>query len=60
MSEHKTPLWAHCEECQHSWIAFFLPIRLDLISRFKHVHCPMCASAKVFCGKAKDETTAHP
>jgi len=41
----------YCGDCRFSWIAFYFPLRLDLIERFKDIVCPACASREVFCGK---------
>ena len=41
----------YCGDCRHTWIAFYLPMRLDLIGRFQNLACPMCTSLKVFCGR---------
>jgi hypothetical protein len=42
----------YCGECAHEWVAFYMPIQLSLVSRFKDVCCPKCASPKVFVGNA--------
>ena len=48
----KRPFQVYCADCRHTWAAFYTPIILALVIRFKNICCPMCASRKVFCGKA--------
>jgi len=43
-SKRRTKVWVHCGECHHEWVAFWLPMRLDFITRFKKVYCPMCCA----------------
>jgi hypothetical protein len=44
--------YVHCYDCGHEWIAFYLPMQLSFMERFKNICCPKCAGPKVFCGKA--------
>lgn len=49
----KEEFWVHCGDCQHSWVAFYTPIKLSLVSRFGKLACPTCASKKIFCSKGE-------
>lgn len=51
----KKPFVVHCADCSHEWPAFYAPIQLSLVARFKNIACPMCASKKVLTGKSNKE-----
>jgi hypothetical protein len=53
----KTEFWVHCADCKHSWVAFYTPIRLDLIPRFGNIACPKCAGTSVYCGASEERPT---
>ena len=55
----KEPFYVHCADCSHEFIAFYAPIQLSLIKRFKNAACPMCASKNVLTGKANNEEENH-
>lgn len=42
----------HCQ-CGHEWVAAHLPMTVDNLAKvMRRIHCPKCASPKVFCGPA--------
>lgn len=43
MSDPKKAFWAKCGECDHIWIAHYLPMELHKAAKILGaLHCPMC------------------
>lgn len=45
--------YVHCGDCSHQWTAFWLPIKVDLMTRFKDIACPKCGGTTVFVSRRK-------
>jgi Zn finger protein HypA/HybF involved in hydrogenase expression len=55
-TQYSKEFWVHCGLCGHGWIAFYVPMMLSKLKRFRFA-CPKCGAKQtdVFCGK-KDGT----
>ena len=54
-AEEKKPVYVHCSECDHQWVAFYTPLKMDangmrLMTAAGKGPCPMCASGKPMMG----------
>lgn len=41
----RAPFFVRCRECNHVWIAAYLPLPVEQFARIaSRLHCPMCAA----------------
>ncbi len=53
VEEEKKPVYVHCHDCGHQWVAFWTPLTMDragmrLLNHACRSPCPKCASKKIF------------
>ena len=61
MSEPRSDrLYVHCADCDHTWIAVYLPMAMDKAAKvLRKVVCPKCAaSGKSIVMASKDQAIA--
>lgn len=46
----KTPFIVHCGACSHEWTLAYLPLPVEVFTKFSKSPCPMCGSDKVYVG----------
>ena len=51
-------VWVYCGDCLHRWVAFYLPMLLSHLGRFRHIACPMCQGLKVLLGRGPAKKAA--
>lgn len=56
MGDERKPVYVHCGACEHEWIAFYTPLKLDengmRLMKSASKACPMCAKPKVMMGRS--------
>lgn len=53
-AEERKPVYVHCGACDHQWVAFYTPLKMDAngmrLMKSAAKACPMCAAPKVLMG----------